>query len=84
MVQTSNCTKEQMTDLLPRDQRILNTIKEVSWNWSTMAPESSYTIVAATLRALVKEYAFEDLGTEVLISADDVLKLADKLDKVYD
>lgn len=69
-----------MTDLLPHDQRILNTIEEVSWNWSTMAPESPYRIVAATLRALVKEYAFKDLGTQALISADDVLKLADKLD----
>ena len=70
-----------MTDLLPH-QRILNTIKEVSWDWCNMQPESPYTIAAATLRALVKEYAFEDFSN-ILVSADDILKLADKLDN-YD
>ena len=73
-----------MTDILPCDQRIMNTIKEISWDWSSMSPESPYTIAAATLRALVKEYAVKELGTEAIVSADDILKLADKLEKVYD
>lgn len=72
-----------MTDLLPREQKVLNAAEDAyGYNYSEFHCCAN-SVAAATLRALVKAYAFEDFNTR-LLTAEDILALADKLEHVYD
>jgi uncharacterized membrane-anchored protein len=73
-----------MTNLLPCEQKVLNAAEYAyDYNYSEFHCCAN-SVAAYTLRALVKEYSFKDLGFIALVSADHILDLADKLEHVYD
>jgi hypothetical protein len=78
-------------NLTPETQAILNIIKEVSWNWSNMEPESPYTIAAAVLRAVADQVVpeerkpmYSDTWEESALNArldvrNDILRIAHQI-----
>ena len=68
-----------------RAQKLSQAIKEVSWDWETMAPSHPHTIAVATLRALVNDHQYyqccEETGVEdMVVDARLIYELCDELE----